>query len=175
MPRIPYMPADLAEPADVVDAIRNRRGGSLNVADRMVLNAPNLARGWNALATVVRGQLSLPARLRELAICTVGVLNGADFEVEQHLPVFVDAGGSLDTINEIRRTAPNIEDATLDPAERVVVRLSLEMTRGVRVSDENFNAAELLLENHQQLVELIATIAFYNMVARFLVALEVTD
>ncbi|MEY3477443.1 MAG: hypothetical protein RLY65_1843, partial [Pseudomonadota bacterium] len=29
MPHIPYLPEDLKEPADVVDAIRKRRGGEL--------------------------------------------------------------------------------------------------------------------------------------------------
>ena len=36
MPRIAYTPADLEQPADLVDAIRNRRGGKLLNLDRML-------------------------------------------------------------------------------------------------------------------------------------------
>src|SRR5690606_10326538 len=48
-PRIPYQPADLAEPAEVVDAIRQRRGGELLELDRMLLHSAPLAARWNAM------------------------------------------------------------------------------------------------------------------------------
>jgi hypothetical protein len=79
MPRIPYLPADLREPAEVVTAIRQRRGGPLLNLDRMLLYSPPLAKGWNAFLGEVRGGLALPPKLRELAMCVVAVLNGADY------------------------------------------------------------------------------------------------
>ena len=48
MPRIPYQPADLTEPVDIVSAIRARRGGSLLNLDRMLLHSPAYAKGWNS-------------------------------------------------------------------------------------------------------------------------------
>jgi len=47
------------------------------------------------------------------------------------------------------------------------------MTRGVRVSDATFRDARAELGSDQRMVELVAVIASYNMVSRFLVALGV--
>jgi len=47
MPHVPYLPADLAEPKDIVDSVRARRGGHLTHLDRMLLHSPQLAAGWN--------------------------------------------------------------------------------------------------------------------------------
>jgi alkylhydroperoxidase family enzyme len=46
------------------------------------------------------------------------------------------------------------------------------MTKNVKVSDETFKAAAKALGSTRALVELIGVIATYNMVSRFLVALE---
>ena len=67
MPRIPFVPADLSEPADVVAAIRARRGGELLHIDRMLLNSPALASGWNGYLRAVRNDIGLDPMLRELA------------------------------------------------------------------------------------------------------------
>ncbi len=64
MSRIPYKPSDLAEPTELVAAIRARRGGQLLNLDRMLLHSPSLASGWNGFLKAVRGELSLDARLR---------------------------------------------------------------------------------------------------------------
>jgi alkylhydroperoxidase family enzyme len=47
------------------------------------------------------------------------------------------------------------------------------MTRQVRVSDDTFERIRSELGSDQHLVELVAIIATYNMVSRFLVALGV--
>ena len=89
MPRIPYQPQDLAEPKDIVDAVRKRRGGHLLNLDRMLLHSPALARGWNAYLGEVRTGLSVSPRLREIAMCVVAMLNGAEYEFFHHAPEFV--------------------------------------------------------------------------------------
>src|SRR5689334_23077714 len=94
MPKIPYLPPELEEPHDIVAAIRSRRGGGLLLLDRMLLHSPPLALGWNALLDAVRSRLTLEPRLRELAICAVGSLNGANYEIEQHAGPFRQAGGT---------------------------------------------------------------------------------
>jgi alkylhydroperoxidase family enzyme len=60
-----------------------------------------------------------------------------------------------------------------DAAERAVIRLTLEMTRKVQVSESTFAAVRTALPDDQSLVELVGVIAAYNMVSRFLVALEI--
>jgi alkylhydroperoxidase family enzyme len=54
-----------------------------------------------------------------------------------------------------------------------VIALAQAMTRDVRVDDAVFAAVQALLPDAQQQVELVGVIASYNMVSRFLVALQV--
>ena len=174
MPRIPYLPSDLAEPRELVDSIRARRGGRLLNLDRMLLYSPALARGWNGFLREVRGGLTLSPKLRELAICVVAVVTGADYEFDHHAPVFLQAGGTAAQLEAVRRIEQFADPASLfDSAERAIIRLAVEMTRQVKVSDATFSSAKAALSNEQQLVEAVGVIAAYNMVSRFLVALDI--
>ena len=176
MPRIPYLPEDFAEPRDVTDSMRARRGGRLNEADRTVLHAPRLARGWNIIARTVRHELGLPDKLRELVIIGIGVLNGSLFEVKKHAPEFLKGGGTqaqLQALERFEEASANV--ALFNELERAVMRLTIEMTRSVRVSDATFAAVQRLLGTNEAVVEMVGTIAMYNMVARFLVALQVEE
>jgi alkylhydroperoxidase family enzyme len=174
MPRIPYQPADLAEPAALVDAIRTRRGGTLLNLDRMLLHSPPLARGWNAFLGEVRGHLELPARLRELAMCMVALLNGADYEFRHHAPEFLKAGGTQEQLEALRSGAyGGAGAASFDPAARAVIALTSDMTANVRVRDDVFAQAREALGSDRLVVELVGVIATYNMVSRFLVALGI--
>ena len=175
MPRIPYGPADLQEPADVVDAIRTRRGGELLHLDRMLLHSPPFAKGWNAFLREVRTGLSLSPRLRELAICAVAALNGADYEFHHHAPEWRQAGATEAQVEAVRRLGHQLPDPGLfDVAEWSALKLTMEMTREVQVTDDTFRAAAAALPDAQQAVELVGVIATYNMVSRFLVTLDVT-
>ena len=174
MPRIDYVPADLADPVEVVDAIRSRRGGRLLNLDRMLLHSPPFARGWNAFLREVRSRLELPPKLRELAMCIVAVLNGADYEFHHHAPEFLKAGGTERQLEAMRDPAvAGIDRELFSPAERACIRIALEMTRRIEVSDETFFAARSTLGSDRLVVELVGVIATYNMVSRFLVALGV--
>jgi alkylhydroperoxidase family enzyme len=173
-PRIPVVAdADLG-PAEVVAAIRQRRGGELLNLDRMLLNSPAYAVGWNSFLGAVRNKLSLDARLRELAICTVAVLTRADYEYGQHAPEFLAAGGTqaqLDALLDIGSTLVN--QTMFNDAEHATIALAKEMTLHVQVSEACFSALRRVLPDPQQQVELVGVIAAYNMVARFLEALQV--
>jgi alkylhydroperoxidase family enzyme len=61
-----------------------------------------------------------------------------------------------------------------DAVEKSVLQLTFEMTRNVRVSEPTFERVRRALNNDErQVVELVGVIATYNMVSRFLVALEI--
>lgn len=176
MPRIPYLPENITEPKALVDSIRARRGGRLNEADRTVLHAPRFARGWNEISRAVRLEIGLQPKLRELAVIGIGVLNGTPFEVKKHTPEFLKGGGTQAQLKALERFEDAAENKALfDELERAVMRLTIEMTRNVRVSDATFAEVQRLLPSNESVVEMIGTIAMYNMVARFLVALQVEE
>jgi 2-hydroxychromene-2-carboxylate isomerase/alkylhydroperoxidase family enzyme len=172
-PRIPYLPADVAEPGDLVASIRARRGGALLNLDRMLLRSPPLAAGWNAFLGAIRGALALDPRLRELCICAVALLNGAEYELHHHAGPFRAAGGTAAQLDALRASGGREDPAgPFDARERAVLRLTAEMTRQVAVSDAAFEAVRAAL-GERATVELVAVVATYNMVSRLLVALGV--
>ena len=174
MPHVPYLPADLAEPREVVEAVRARRGGHLTHLDRMLLHSPPLASGWNSLLGAVRSRLSLDPLLREIAICAVASLNGAEYEFHHHAPELVKAGGSEQQVHALRDVGSATRNAQLfTEAERAALALTLEMTEGVAVNGDTMEWVKRAMRSDQAVVELVATIATYNMVSRFLVALDV--
>ncbi len=171
-PVIPYQPADLRQPEELVALIRERRGGTLLNLDRMLLHSPEFAAGWNHFLGSVRHSLSVPARLRELAICAVAILNQADYELVQHAPEFLRAGGrdsQLEALEHLSRS--DFDTAEFTAAELAVINLTIEMTRLIRVSDETMQTLKAALENDRQVMEVVGIVATYNMVSRYLVAL----
>ncbi len=174
MPRLPYLPADLAEPSTVVDAIRQRRGGRLLHLDRQLLHSPAVAHGWNVFLGAMRGDLALEPRLRELAMCAVAIVNGAEYEYVHHAPLLIAAGATQGQADALRRIDEAAVDAALfDERERAVLAFTIESTRHVAVSDATFDRARRLLGSDRLMFELIATVAAYNMVSRVLVAIGV--
>lgn len=174
MPVVPYQPLDLQEPTELVGSIRKRRGGALLNLDRMLLHSPAFAAGWNSFLAAVRTSLTVPGQLRELAICAVAILNKAEYEFQQHAPEFLREGGRETQLAALRlfETLDDLE-VEFSPQEQATLQLCREMTRAVRVSKETMQAVKQVLDSDQQLVELVGIIATYNMVSRFLVALEI--
>jgi alkylhydroperoxidase family enzyme len=171
---VPFQPVDLAEPADLVASIRERRGGELLNLDRMLLHSAPLATGWNAFLKQVREHMSLEPQLRELAMCGVAVLNAAEYEFTQHAPVYLKAGGTQAQLDALRLLGTErFDTGAFSAVQADAALLTLEMTRQICVEDALMRRLKAALGN-QALVELVATVAAYNMVSRFLVALQVT-
>jgi alkylhydroperoxidase family enzyme len=169
---IPYQPDDdTTGPAEVVAPIRARRaGGKLLNLDRMLLNSPPFALGWNGMFGAIRNKLSVSPRLRELAIMSIGVLNRAGYEWGQHEPEFLKAGGTKAQLAVLRDPAAALVDSkSFDEAELATLALTHEMTTKVEVSPATMRRIRAVLPD-PQVVELIGTIAGYNMVSRFVVA-----
>jgi len=174
MPRLPYKTDAAVGPAEIVAAIRARRGGALLNLDRQLLYSPALAVAWNGMMGTVRTGLALPARLREIAICAVATVNGAPYEFHHHAPVLLAAGGTPEQVDALADVDAALARADLFEApELATLRLAVEMTRSVRVDDATFDAARAALADDARLVELVATIAAYNMVSRVIVALGI--
>lgn len=170
MVRIEHVAGD----GDVADRIRLRRGGWLTPLDRTLLHSPPVADGWNSLLGAIRGHCELAADVRELAILRVAALNGADYEWRAHEPEGRAAGLTAAQVAVLRSPSPAEVDADEALGERLAVamRYTDAMTRDVVVPDELFARLREHFDD-RRIVELTATVAAYNLVSRFLVALRV--
>lgn len=171
---VPFQPLDLQEPAALVSAIRQRRGGDLINLDRMLLHSTPFATGWNAFLGEVRANLELDFKLRELAMCGVAVINQADYEFLHHAPIFIKAGGTQAQVEALKNIAnDSVPSGLFSSLEEDAIELTIQMTRSIKVDPELMKRLKKTLGD-RQLVELVGVIATYNMVSRFLVALDVT-
>lgn len=143
--------------------------GRISLLYQVLLNSPPIAAGWERMLTAVRKQTTLPADLRELVILRVAVLNRARFEFEAHVPHAQEAGVDAGRIAGLRDTPL---PALYSAVEARVLALTDAMTRDVEVPDALMESLRADFDA-QGIVELVATIAAYNMVSRFLVALGI--
>jgi len=168
-PRVaPVVPGTRPELAEIERAIAAERG-RISLLYEVLLNSAPLAEGWEKLLTAIRNRSSVPPALREMMILRVAVLNRAPFEFAQHEPVAKRAGVADAKIAALRSPAPG--DA-FDEDERAVLALTDAMTRDVQV-DDAVVAPVLARFDARTAVEIVATIAAYNMVSRFLEALRI--
>ena len=175
--RLPLLTDAQVAPPDLVAAIRQRRGGELIDLDRLLLHSPAFALGWNEFMGRVRTALSLPPLLKELAMCGVAALNGADFEMHHHAPLYLAAGATDAQLAALHRlgSEPGVaDDPVFDPTQQAVLALVVEMTRSVRVDDTTFARARAEMCSDQAMFELVGVIAAYNMVSRILLAMNLT-
>jgi alkylhydroperoxidase family enzyme len=175
MARIPYVEAESRPAAEeVVSLMMVRRGNRLLNLDRMLLHSPPYAKGWSIFLDTVRRRLTLPAKIREVVICAVAVFNGAEYEFQHHALELLKAGGTETQVESLRVLHGAQAPAELfDLSERTALQLTYEMTRNVRVSDSTFAAIHSVFSDERLVVELVGLVAAYNMVSRFLVALEI--
>lgn len=167
MARIPY--GDETENAELVEQIRNERGGRVPNLYRMLLNSPPVAKGWLDFFTAVRFDAKLPGKLRELVILRIAVVNGADYEYRAHIPFALKEGLSQEKIDAL----PNwLESDVFDATESAVLAYADAMTKTVQVSDAVFDAVARRLDT-REMTELTVTIAGYNLVSRVLEAIKV--
>lgn len=165
MARLPYLnQSDLSpENQDLLE-----RPINLN---RVLVNSPNCRRAGLHLAHFIRFQSRLDARIKELAIMTVGYLTRAPYEWSHHVILAKDFGVSDDDIGELVNFLEG-RPHKLDEHAALAVTAAREMTRDIAMSEETFNALREFL-NEEETVDLVVTIAHYNAMVRVLATLEV--
>lgn len=160
-----------AVPSELLAGMQARRpNGELIGIDRVLLRSSPLAEGWNALLGRVRADFSLDLEYRELMMLRVAVLNRADFEWDVHYPAYLQAGGTDEKCRAIRE--PGAISDIFDIHERALLALTDQSTNQVDVEAEVIEELKSLF-GESQTVEAVATVAAYNMVSRFLVALAI--
>ncbi len=168
-PRVPMIQPGTDPTLSEVERRILAERGRISPLYQVLLNSGPIASGWEQLLTAVRNRTALPDRLRELVILRVAVLNRASFEFDAHLPHAERAGLTAAQIEAVRHTPVT---AALDPLDLLVLELTDRMTCDVDVPDPLMET----LARHfdaRGLVELVTTVAAYNMVSRVLVALRV--
>lgn len=173
--RLPYVadppPVTSAVEEAIVHRVRARRSPNpLQALDLTLLHAPAVADGWNSFLGAIRERTSLAADIREVAICRVAVLNGAWYEWGQHAPLAAAGGVSDEGLRALRETG----EAGLTEKQAAVVAYTDAMTGAVVVPEEVFARVKGLF-SEREVVEITATVAAYNCVSRFLVALDVGE
>lgn len=167
-PRVaPVAPGTRPELAELEARIRGARG-RISPLYGVLLNSPLLASGWEQLFTVIRQQTAVPALLRELVILRVAVLNGADYEFEAHVPHAVAAGMTQEQVSKLKANSTE----SFNAIERLVLQYTDAITRDLVVPDALYAQLDKAFDV-KALVELTATIAAYNMVSRFLIAMRI--
>lgn len=171
MARIPYIEPETApaELADTIELIKRERGGRVLNLFKLLLNSPPICEGWIVMGSAVRFKSSLNGAVRELAICRIAQINGADYEFQAHAPFALKEGATqaqLDALSAWR------ESAAFSPAQRVALELTESVTTQLDADDALF--AEVRRHyNERETLELVTTIAFYNMVSRVLRTMRV--
>lgn len=133
-------------------------------------------RSRNSFLGAIRTKTTLSTSIRETAICRVAVLNKAWFEWEHHAPLLRAAPEiGEEHIETVLRSPPHtITGTALDGPHSAVMEYSDAMTLGVTVSDDIFARLKCNFSD-REIVEITGTIAAYNCVSRFLVALDVGE
>ena len=169
MARIAYIEEkDHPELAPLIARIKAERGKVLDLY-KILLHSPAVMEGWLSFFTAIRQKTKLGGRLRELAILRVAILNGADYEYQAHLPIALKEGASAEQIAALKAWQVS---SRFDSAERAVLAYTDSMTKEIQVPDALFAEVQKHFDA-QELVELTATIAGYNLVSRFLEAMQV--
>jgi alkylhydroperoxidase family enzyme len=168
MARIPYADPERPDIAPLAARIKAERGGKILNLYRMLLHSPPVAEGWLTFLTAIRQNSGLAARVRELVIMRVAVLNAAEYEFRAHLP-FAQREGVSEAQVEALRTGDMTHFAG---PERAALAYADAVTRSIRVADDVFAAVRRHFDD-REIVELTATVGAYNLVSRFLEALAI--
>ena len=142
--------------------------GRLHTLFQRLAHPPLLVLRRRQSADALRQATRLAAPLRALARLTVGALLQREYAAVPHAAF----AQRLGICPEPRaRLAHGESDPAWTEQERAVIRYATEATHAVRVTASTLDALEQCLEDGESL-ELVLTVAFYNLVLRVLVPLE---
>lgn len=170
MPRVPFLDESSAPvSAETLETLKRWRGGKLLEIDRLTIHKDALALGWVQLFAGLAAHCSIGIRIREIALLRVGVLTRARYELHHHRRI-ARAKASM-TEAEIDAVADWQGATCFSEKERAVLAYTDAMTETIQVPKSVFSALRAHFGDGD-LVELTANIAGYNMICRFMEALE---
>lgn len=171
--RLPGLTEDQLDDAQraVLEAIQASPRGSQGLVGPFGLwvRAPRIGQPAQALGAAVRFASTLPANVREVAICTVGAHFHAKFEFAAHAPLARAAGVPAAVVEAIRVGAePPFEEG----GEALAYTVARQLLRNHRLDDTTYRR---VIETFgvEQTVELVTAVGFYCLVSLSLNAFEV--
>ena len=137
---------------------------------RMLAHAGTTGKRVLSLGNALLTQLELPPKLRELAILQVAHESGTDYEWVQHVALALSAGVTQAHIEAIEQGS--VPSSLFTGQEQQVLLFTKEVYWGRAISDEDFAGMTRALTS-REIVELLLTVGYYTMLARFMNVLEI--
>jgi alkylhydroperoxidase family enzyme len=160
MPRIP-----LVDPENAPETLRDALAAlpaQLNIF-RLMANAETTFRPLLRLGGAILSRLKLDPKLRELAILQAAALTPGEYEWVQHVPIARATGASDAQIEALERG--DLAADCWNERESVLLRFAEQALRETRVDASLFDAAREHF-SPREIVELLITLGYYNMLAR---------
>jgi 4-carboxymuconolactone decarboxylase len=172
MPRVPYVEKDSAPPEikKLYEGFETQFGVQSvpNVA-KALANSPGLATRVFPLANYFMNQSPLDKRLRELAVLMLMKRCECEYGFVRHIEIAKREGINQEQIDEIGsyRTSSRFSDN-----DKLILQYAEELTMKAHVDDELFRKVEAIV-GKDKIIDLTGAIAFWNMMARNLNALQI--
>jgi len=167
--RVPLVPVDDPRMADAAaKGLTGPDGELLNIFGALA-NHPDLLRRWLVFASHVLAKNTVPARERELLILRTGALCRSRYEWGQHVLIGREAGLSDAEIEACKRGS---HDESWSPDDAVVLRAAEELHQQSRIGDATWGALSTRW-SVPQIMDMVATVGNYHLVAMFLNTLQV--
>jgi 4-carboxymuconolactone decarboxylase len=170
MARVKLVEKDQADAIikEMFQKLEDRKVPVLNLF-KAVGNCPKIGRNFVRLGNSILNPEFIDPKLRELAILRVGNLLRSEYEFTKHVVIGKEAGVTNDQINELSTWTSSKKFTDI---ERAVLQYTDEVTLNVKVSDGTFADLKRFFDD-PAIVKLTATIGYYGMVSRILVALQI--
>ncbi len=159
------LPPETQEVFDGIASSRGRVGGPFS----MLLHSPQVALHAGNLGHYLRFESLLPAPDRELLTLAAAREADCGYEWASHYQLAVDAGVPESTL-EVVATGGDL--AGLEEGHALLVRIARELMNDHRVSEYAFVAAQQRYGD-QGVLEVMALVGYYSMLAAVLNAMEV--
>jgi len=171
MARVPLLEEkDHPELVESIARIKGARGGRLINIYRLMLHSPALANAWFDLNQAVRYGTEIDGQSRELAVIRVAILNDVEYVQRAHGPAYALKEGL--TPEQVAAVANWRPSKLFSEPQRALLAYTDAMTRDIDVPDDVFGDVRKYF-SERQAVELTMLIGAYNMLTRFLKALQV--
>jgi 4-carboxymuconolactone decarboxylase len=132
------------------------------------VRAPSIGLEAQALGAAIRYNTSLDERVKEVAICTVGIFYRSKFEYSAHRSLAIKAGVSAAALDQL---AANEEPDFTGP-ELISHTIASQMLNQHRILDETYRTGVEAF-GEDGMVELVTTVGYYCLISLTLNSFEI--